>query len=88
MDVYYNSSKLAKKFVLYYLKYTCIKFISASMQTLLDHLKEPSLSIETGPDRLVRESAQGHTDIVKDIVTKHPDKVSRHDLIVVFYVVH
>ncbi|VDH99791.1 E3 ubiquitin-protein ligase mind-bomb [Mytilus galloprovincialis] len=48
---------------------------STSMQTLLDHLKEPSLSIETGPDRLVRESAQGHTEIVKDIVTKHPDKV-------------
>lgn len=30
----------------------------------------------TGPERLVREAAQGHADAVKDIVTKHPDKVS------------
>jgi hypothetical protein len=48
------------------------------MHTLLDQLKMDSsaLSVETGPDRLVRESAQGHTDIVQEIVTKHPDKVS------------
>ena len=31
---------------------------------------------ETGPDRLVREAAQGHTDVVRDIVMKFPDKVS------------
>ena len=31
---------------------------------------------ETGPDRLVREAAQGHVDVVRDIVMKFPDKVS------------
>ena len=33
----------------------------------------------TGPERLVREAAQGHAENVKDIVTKHPDKVSESE---------
>lgn len=45
------------------------------MITLLDQLMD-NKSVETGPDRLVRESAQGHADIVKEIVTKYADKVS------------
>lgn len=29
----------------------------------------------TNPESLVKEAAQGHTDIVKDIITRHPDQV-------------
>ena len=49
-------------------------YISASLTTLLDQLVELHQT-ETGPDRLVREAAQGHADVVKDIVLKFPDKV-------------
>lgn len=48
---------------------------TASLTTLLDQLVELHQT-ETGPDRLVREAAQGHTDVVKDIVSKFPDKVN------------
>ena len=37
---------------------------------------------ETGPDRLVREAAQGHTDVVRDIVMKFPDKVSYVSIVI------
>ena len=52
-----------------------MNLISASLTTLLDQLVELHMT-ETGPDRLVREAAQGHTDVVKDIILKFPDKVS------------
>ena len=31
----------------------------------------------TNPESLVKEAAQGHTDVVKDIITRHPEQVSR-----------
>ncbi|XP_021361019.1 E3 ubiquitin-protein ligase MIB2-like isoform X2 [Mizuhopecten yessoensis] len=45
-----------------------------SLTSLLEQLMEIK-SLDSGPDRLVREAAQGHTEIVKEIVSKHPDKV-------------
>ena len=30
----------------------------------------------TNPESLVKEAAQGHTDVVKDIITRHPEQVS------------
>lgn len=27
------------------------------------------------PESLVKEAAQGHTEVVKDIITRHPDQV-------------
>lgn len=47
----------------------------ATLTSLLEQLMEMK-SLDSGPDRLVREAAQGHTDIVKEIVSKHPDKVT------------
>lgn len=49
----------------------------AEQRSLLEHLDElrTSQGLETGPDRLVREAAQGHVDIVRDILTKYPEKV-------------
>jgi hypothetical protein len=55
-----------------------IVIFTASLTTLLDQLVELHQT-ETGPDRLVREAAQGHTDVVKDIITKFPDKVSQYN---------
>lgn len=52
-------------------------YFSAELSTLLEQLDElrSSQGVETGPDRLVRESAQGHVETVRDILSKHPDKV-------------
>ncbi|KAL3861794.1 hypothetical protein ACJMK2_007813 [Sinanodonta woodiana] len=49
---------------------------AASLSAILDELAELH-TLESGPDRLVREAAQGHTDIVKDIIKKFPDKVDQ-----------
>ena len=49
-------------------------YIAAQLSTLLEQLMEIKTQ-ETGPDRLVREAAQGHTEVVADIVSKHKDKV-------------
>ncbi|XP_041378188.1 E3 ubiquitin-protein ligase MIB2-like [Gigantopelta aegis] len=46
----------------------------ADLLEQLVKLQTPS-GVETGPDRLVREAAQGHVDVVRDIITKYPDKV-------------
>ncbi|KAJ8320485.1 hypothetical protein KUTeg_002072 [Tegillarca granosa] len=46
----------------------------ANMSSLLEQIMEIQAH-DNGPDRLVREAAQGHTDIVKDIISKFPDKV-------------
>lgn len=48
---------------------------TATLSDLLEQLMDIRADT-TGPERLVREAAQGHADAVKDIVTKHPDKVS------------
>ncbi|XP_045161724.1 E3 ubiquitin-protein ligase MIB2-like [Mercenaria mercenaria] len=50
--------------------------LQTSLTTLLDQLVELHQT-ETGPDRLVREAAQGHTDVVKDIISKFQDKVDQ-----------
>lgn len=50
--------------------------MQTSLSTLLEQLVEFHQT-ETGPERLVREAAQGHTDVVKDIITKFPDKVDQ-----------
>ncbi|XP_050414491.1 E3 ubiquitin-protein ligase MIB2 isoform X2 [Patella vulgata] len=51
---------------------------NASMTTLMDQLSDFHINTgkETGPDRLVREAAQGHLDIVREIITKHQEKVN------------
>ena len=75
-----------KKNILNYLvsvtmKVICIVFIHYFVATLSD-LLEQLMDIQadtTGPERLVREAAQGHAENVKDIVTKHPDKVSESE---------
>jgi hypothetical protein len=46
----------------------------ATLSDLLEQLMDIRADT-TGPERLVREAAQGHAEAVKDIVTKHPDKV-------------
>lgn len=48
-----------------------------SLANLLDQLAELH-SAEAGPDRLCREAAQGHIEVVKEIVTKYPDKVGHY----------
>ncbi|BFZ22874.1 hypothetical protein BsWGS_25913 [Bradybaena similaris] len=47
--------------------------------SILEQLAElrSSHGQETGPDRLVREAAQGHIEVVKDILVKYPDKVDQ-----------
>ncbi|XP_012946086.1 E3 ubiquitin-protein ligase MIB2 [Aplysia californica] len=47
--------------------------------SILEKLEELQLSHghETGPDRLVREAAQGHVEVVRDILVKYPDKVDQ-----------
>lgn len=52
---------------------------TATLSDLLEQLMDIRADT-TGPERLVREAAQGHADAVKDIVTKHPDKVSSASL--------
>ncbi|XP_076451945.1 E3 ubiquitin-protein ligase MIB2-like isoform X2 [Babylonia areolata] len=47
-----------------------------SLLAQLDELRT-SQGVETGPDRLVREAAQGHLETVRDILTKFPDKVDQ-----------
>ncbi|RUS90925.1 hypothetical protein EGW08_001322 [Elysia chlorotica] len=48
-------------------------------RSILEQLAElrSSNGQETGPDRLVREAAQGHVEVVKDILIKYPDKVDQ-----------
>lgn len=50
---------------------------SAAFTSILEQLAElrSSQGQETGPDRLVREAAQGHIEVVRDILLKYPDKV-------------
>ncbi|XP_059145038.1 E3 ubiquitin-protein ligase MIB2-like [Physella acuta] len=47
--------------------------------SILEQLAElrSSQGQETGPDRLVREAAQGHIEVVRDILLKYPDKVDQ-----------
>ncbi|XP_052759643.1 E3 ubiquitin-protein ligase MIB2-like isoform X2 [Mya arenaria] len=45
-----------------------------SLANLLDQLAELHQT-EAGPERLCREAAQGHIEVVKDIINKFPDKV-------------
>ena len=54
----------------------CSVFLTA-FRSILEQLAElrSSHGQETGPDRLVREAAQGHVEVVKDILIKYPDKV-------------
>lgn len=61
----------------YPFEYLYMVFIifTATLSDLLEQLMDIRADT-TGPERLVREAAQGHADAVKDIVTKHPDKVS------------
>ena len=41
------------------------------------------------PDRLVREAAQGHLDMVRLIISKHPDKVSTlHTIIIIILFIY
>ena len=51
-------------------------FGSDTLEVILEQLlvdQGPS----SEPDRLVREAAQGHIEVVKDIISKHSDKVSQ-----------
>ncbi|XP_013397887.1 E3 ubiquitin-protein ligase MIB2 isoform X2 [Lingula anatina] len=50
---------------------------TTTLTALLEQLFELQLPDASGPDRLVREAAQGHIDNVKNIVTKFPDKVDQ-----------
>lgn len=45
-----------------------------TLTALLEQLLEKHIP-STEPDKLVREAAQGHMDIVREIINKHPDKV-------------
>ena len=56
----------------------CIHYFVATLSDLLEQLMDIQADT-TGPERLVREAAQGHAENVKDIVTKHPDKVSESE---------
>nr|KAG5706441.1 hypothetical protein BaRGS_032834 [Batillaria attramentaria] len=49
------------------------------LTTLLEQLDElrSQQGVETGPDRLVREAAQGKMETVRDILNKYPDKVDQ-----------
>ena len=51
--------------------------LTDTLAALLEHLLTVQMDT-TGPDRLVREAAQGHTDIVREIIAKFPDKVKHH----------
>ena len=55
-----------------------IHYFVATLTDLLEQLMDIQADT-TGPERLVREAAQGHAENVKDIVTKHPDKVSESE---------
>ncbi|KAL4220948.1 E3 ubiquitin-protein ligase mib2 [Mactra antiquata] len=50
--------------------------IQPPLTALLEQLVELHQT-ETGPERLVREAAQGHIDVVKDIISKYKDKVDQ-----------
>ena len=49
----------------------------AELTSLLAQLDElrTTQGVETGPDRLVREAAQGHLEAVREILSKYPEKV-------------
>uniref|UniRef100_A0A2C9JXE4 RING-type E3 ubiquitin transferase n=1 Tax=Biomphalaria glabrata TaxID=6526 RepID=A0A2C9JXE4_BIOGL len=53
--------------------------LAAAFTSILEQLAElrSSHGQETGPDRLVREAAQGHVEVVRDILSKYPDKVDQ-----------
>ena len=55
-----------------------IHYFIATLSDLLEQLMDIQLDT-TDRERLVREAAQGHAENVKDIVTKHPDKVSESE---------
>ena len=60
-------------------------FLSGNLSELLEQLLAIH-SKDSGLDRLVRESAQGHIDIVRDIITKYPDKVShKEDMVILWH---
>ncbi|CAH1773486.1 unnamed protein product [Owenia fusiformis] len=50
---------------------------SNSLATLLEQLIVDTQLYTTGPDRLVRESAQGNIDVVREIIAKYPDKTDQ-----------
>ncbi|KAK3104710.1 hypothetical protein FSP39_008391 [Pinctada imbricata] len=47
---------------------------TTTLTEILEQLMEMKVQ-PTGPDRLVREAAQGHSDVVQDIVSKFADQV-------------
>ncbi len=48
--------------------------LSDTLEALLELLKM-QMPTSTEPEKLVREAAQGHIDIVSEILAKHADKV-------------
>ncbi len=55
-------------------------FFLDTLEALLELLKM-QMPASTEPEKLVREAAQGHIDIVREILSKHPDKVHTYILV-------
>ena len=54
---------------------TCLGFsIIGTLETLLE-LLQMQVPSAAEPDKLVREAAQGHIDVVREILSKCPEKV-------------
>ena len=56
----------------YYVLFTAVEEGVGILDQILQSDNDP-----TNPESLVKEAAQGHTDVVKDIITRHPEQVSR-----------
>ena len=58
-------------FTMYYVLFTAVEEGVGILDQILQSDNDP-----TNPESLVKEAAQGHTDVVKDIITRHPEQVS------------
>lgn len=52
-----------------------LSFLEANLNEIVARLQECKVNTEMGPDRLVKEAAQGHYGIVKEIITNFPESV-------------
>lgn len=63
-------------YVLYMSAVECLCCVDRTLHAGLDDLiRGAQVYVVDDPDRLVRAAAQGHLDVVRDVVRKHPCKV-------------
>jgi len=60
-----------------------VNFTAAAVEesvAMLDHIMQVE-NDPANPDSLVKEAAQGHLDVVREIINRHPDQVGYKSVI-------